>query len=132
MPIRSSNGRSLAEAARQVTEHAGAIARLEVQLALAEVKRKATRLAGSIVLLAGAGIFGGIAFLLAIAAGVAAVTIVLPVWASLLVVMGFLLLLAGPLGLVGLILLKRGAPPIPEQAIEEARLTTEALKNGRH
>lgn len=132
MPTRTSSRPSLAEATRRVTEHAGAIARLEAQLALSEVKRKATKLAGSIVLLVGAGVFGGIAFLLAIGAGVAAVTIVLPVWASLLVVMGFLLLLAGPLGLVGLILLKRGAPPIPEQAIEEARLTTEALKNGRH
>jgi hypothetical protein len=48
------------------------------------------------------------------------------------IVMGGLLLLAGPLGVVGLVLLKRGTPPIPEQAIEEARLTTEALKNGRH
>lgn len=132
MPIRSSSRPGLAEAARHVTEHASAIARLEAQLAMQEVKRKATKLAGSVVLLAGAGLFGGIAFLLGIAAGVAAIAIVLPAWASLLIVMGFLLLLAGPLGLVGLILLKRGAPPIPEQAIEEARLTTEALKNGRH
>lgn len=132
MPIRTGSRPGVADAARHVAEHATAIARLEAQLALAEVKRKATRLTGAIVLLAGAGAFSGIALLLGIAAGVVAIALVLPAWAALLIVMGFLLLLAGPLGLVGLILLKRGTPPIPEQAIEEARLTTEALKNGRH
>jgi len=29
--------------------------------------------------------------------------------------------------------IQKGTPPVPEQAIEEAKLTTEALKgNGRH
>jgi putative superfamily III holin-X len=132
MPTRSSNGHGLAEAARHVTEHATAIAKLETRLALQEVKRKATKMVGAVVLLAGAGVFAGIALLVGIAAGVAAIALVLPVWLSLLIVMGGLLLLAGPLGVVGLVLLKRGTPPVPEQAIEEAKLTTEALKNGRH
>ena len=132
MPIRSSNGHGLAEAARHVTEHATAIVKLETQLALAEVKRKATKMVGSVALLLAAGMLGGLAFLIGIAAGVAGIATALPVWLSLLIVMGGLLLLAGPLGMAGLVLLKRGTPPIPEQAIEEARLTTEALKNGRH
>jgi hypothetical protein len=34
------------------------------------------------------------------------------------------------LGAIGVVLLRRGAPPVPEQAIAEARLTTEALRNG--
>ncbi len=132
MPTRSSNGRGLAEAARHVTEHATAIARLEMRLAVQEVKRKAARMTGALVLLAGAGAFAWIGLLCGVGGGVAAITLVLPVWASLLIVMGGLFLLAGPLAMIGLVLLKRGAPPIPEQAIEEARLTTEALKNGRH
>ena len=132
MPTRSSNGRGLAEAARHVSEHASSIAKLELRLAMQEVRRKASKLVGAVVLLAGAGAFAWIALLCGVGAGVAAITLVLPVWASLLIVMGGLLLLAGPLGMIGLVLLKRGAPPIPEQAIQEAKLTTEALKNGRH
>jgi len=131
MRTRSSNG-GLAEAARHVTEHATAIAKLETQLALAEIKRKAAKMAGAVGLLGAAGMLAGLAFLLGIAAGVAGIATALPVWLSLLIVMGALLLLAGPLGMAGLVLLKRGSPPIPEQAIEEAKLTTEALKNGRH
>jgi|SRR5579875_576964 len=132
MPTRGSNGHGLAEAARHVTEHATAIAKLETRLALQEVKRKAVKMAGSVALLAGAGVFGALALLTGLAAGIAAIALALPVWLALLIVMGGLLLLAGPLALVGLVLLKRGTPPIPEQAIEEAKLTTEALKNGRH
>jgi len=51
---------------------------------------------------------------------------------SLLVVTGIPLLKAGLLGVLAHIRIKRGTPPVPEQAIREAKLTTEALKsNGR-
>jgi hypothetical protein len=43
---------------------------------------------------------------------------------------GGLLLAAGLLGAIGAGLLRKGAPPVPEQALAEARLTTEALRNG--
>jgi hypothetical protein len=36
------------------------------------------------------------------------------------------------LGGIGAKLLSKGSPPVPEQAIAEAKLTTEALKNGHH
>jgi hypothetical protein len=39
------------------------------------------------------------------------------------------LLVAGGLGAGAVAALKRGAPPVPEQAIEEARITSEALKS---
>jgi hypothetical protein len=52
-------------------------------------------------------------------------------WAALLIVFGVLALLAVVLLLVGLSAIKKGAPPVPEQAIREAKLTTEAIRNGR-
>ena len=52
--------------------------------------------------------------------------------ALLLVTVG-LLGIAGLLGLLALNRIKKGTPPVPEQAIKEAKLTTEALKsNGSH
>jgi hypothetical protein len=43
---------------------------------------------------------------------------------------GGLLLLAGMLGAIGAALLRKGSKPVPEQAIAEAQLTTEALRDG--
>jgi hypothetical protein len=64
----------------------------------------------------------------AIAGGAAGLATAVSTWLALLLVAGGLVLLAGLLGLLGLRKLKRGTPPVPEQAIEEARLTTEALR----
>ncbi len=133
MPTRAdSRSGGLADAARHVADHATTILRLELRLAAQEVRRKLIALGVGLGLLAVAGLFGLLALPLLIGAAVAAIALALPVWASLLVVGGGLVLLAGPLAVVGLVLLKRGSPPVPEQALREARLTTEALKNGRH
>ena len=50
-------------------------------------------------------------------------------WVALLVTTGILFLLAGLLGVLGLAKIRKGTPPLPEQAIREAKLTTEALKS---
>ncbi len=66
------------------------------------------------------------------AAIAAALALVMPTWAALLVVAGILLLMAAVLGFLALNRIKKGTTPVPEQAIQEAKLTTEALKsNGR-
>ena len=62
-----------------------------------------------------------------------ALAIVLDTWLALLLVTVGLLLLAVVLGLLARSRLRRGTPPLPEQAIREAKLTTQALKaNGDH
>ena len=54
----------------------------------------------------------------------------LPTWLALLIVMAFVLGVAGVLALIGRASLKKGGPPVPELAVHEAKLTKEALKNG--
>lgn len=115
-------------AAKHVAEHASSIARLELRLALLEVKEKATKLGLGIGLLVGAALFGLFLLVFGLAAGAAAWTLILPVWAALLVMAGIMLLLAGILGAVGAGVLSKGTPPVPEQAIAEAKKTTEALR----
>jgi Putative Actinobacterial Holin-X, holin superfamily III len=51
------------------------------------------------------------------------------VWLALLIVTLFLLLVTGILGLLAVNRIQKGAPPVPEQAIEEAKLTSAALKS---
>ena len=121
----------LSEATRRVADHARSLVQLELKLAAVEMKRKLVALGAGIGLALTAALLGFFAIALGIAAGVAGIALVLPVWLSLLIVFGGLVLLAAILGGVGVALLRRGANPVPEQAIEEARLTTEALRNGQ-
>lgn len=115
--------------AKQVAERASSIARLEVELASMEVKKKLALLGAGIGLLAAAAavLLYGIGFLFAtIAAGLATF---LPFWLSLLIVTLLLFLVGGVLALLGVRRVQRGKTPVPTQAIEEAKLTTQALKS---
>jgi Putative Actinobacterial Holin-X, holin superfamily III len=120
---------TLGGAAKGVAEHASALVRLEVELAKLEISRKLASLGIGVGLGAGAALFAlyAVGFLFAtIAAGLATF---LDVWLALLIVTLFLLLVTGILGLLAVNRIQKGAPPVPEQAIEEAKLTSEALKS---
>lgn len=118
----------VAGAAKLVAEHASAIARLEVELAALELKKKVTALGIGIGLAVGAGLFAffGLGFVFATIA--AALATFLSTWLALLIVTVGLFALAGLLAVLALGKIKKGTPPVPEQAIREAKLTTEALK----
>ena len=121
--------RGVGEAAKHVADHAKALVGLELELASLELKRKLAALGLGIGLAIGAALFGlfALGFLLATAA--AALALFLPTWLALLIVAVVLLLVAGILAALGLGRIKRGTPPVPEQAIREAKLTSEALKS---
>jgi membrane protein implicated in regulation of membrane protease activity len=124
------NGIGLSGATKRVADHARSFVRLELQLAVAEVKRKVAALAAGIALTALALLLALAALGFGLAAATAGIATALPIWLSLLIMFGGLLLLAAILGGIGAALLRRGAKPVPEQAIQEAQLTTEALRNG--
>jgi hypothetical protein len=118
-------------AAKLVADRARSIVRLEIQLAAAELKQKFAALGIGIGLLVGALLFGFFALAFALAAAAAAIATTMSVWLALLIVMGALVVLAGVLVAVGITLIRKSAPPLPEQAIREAKLTAEAMKNGK-
>ncbi|MEU5995357.1 phage holin family protein [Spirillospora sp. NPDC047418] len=117
-------GELVRQAAQQVSE----LMRAELRLAVAELKDKG-RHAGT-----GAGMFGGAALValyglaVLLAAAIAAIALALPVWASALIIGGFLMLVAAVLALLGLSQSKRATPAKPEQAMDEARQTVAELK----
>jgi uncharacterized membrane protein YqjE len=120
---------SFGTAAKTVAEHASAIVRLEIELATMELKRKIVSLALGIVLGLAAALF--LLFMLgfvfaAIAAGFATF---LATWLALLITAGILLAVAGLLGFLAIRRIQKGTPPVPQQAIREAKLTTNALKH---
>ena len=130
-PEAETNKRGLGAAVKEVTEHASTWFRLERELAVAELKNKVTSLGIGLVLAITAALVAlyAVGFLFATIA--AALATFLDMWLALLIVTLGLLLVAGILGAVAIQRIKRGTPPVPEQAIREAKLTTEALKDGR-
>jgi hypothetical protein len=125
---RATNG-GLGGAAKTVAEHASALARLELELALLELKRKAAKLGIGIALVVGASLFGLFALGFTFLTLAAVLDTFLATWLALLIVTAVLFVTAGGLAIIGLGLIKRGSPPVPEQAIHEAKLTTGALKS---
>ena len=131
-PTYPDGGPGLGTAAKQVAEHASALARLELELAALELKRKFAALGVGVGLAIGAAVF--LLFMLGfgfatIAAGLATF---LDMWVSLLIVTVFLLLVGALLAFLAMRFFRRGTPPVPQQAILEAKLTTEAIKSNDH
>jgi Putative Actinobacterial Holin-X, holin superfamily III len=123
---------SLGSRAKEVAEHASALVRLELELAALELKRKVTALGIGIGFGAGAAVFSLFAFGFLFATIAAALATTLDWWLALLIVTLGLFTLTAILGLLALAKIRKGTPPVPEQAIREAKLTTDALKhNGR-
>ena len=115
-------------AAKQVADHASSIVKLELELAALELKKKVAALGLGLAFGVGAAIIGlfMLGFLFATIA--AAFATFLSTWLALLVVTAILLVLTGTLGALARGRIKKGTPPVPEQAILEAKLTQEMLK----
>jgi membrane-bound ClpP family serine protease len=131
MPTRSGEEQhqGLGAAAKSVSEHLSAIMRLEIELATMELKRKIVALGLGIGLVVGALVFLLFMVGFGLATIAAALATFLSTWLALLIVTGGLLLLAGVLGFIGVKTITKGTPPVPEQAIREAKLTSDALKS---
>ena len=116
-------------AAKQVAEHASAIARLELELASLELKKKVTSLGIGVGLAIGAALFGVLhGRLPARRRSPPGSRPSCRTWLALLIMTLFLAAARRGAGLIGRSRIKKGAPPLPEQAIREAKLTEEALR----
>jgi uncharacterized membrane protein YqjE len=124
-----STGDLVAQLSKQVSR----LVRDELRLAQVELQQKGKR-AGLGAGLAGAG---GVLALLGLAAvelaAIVALALVLPLWAAALIIGGGVLLLAAILGWGGARQVKRGVPPIPEQAIASVQRDAQVIKErGKH
>jgi len=131
MPTRETDAstQSFGTAAKTVAEHASAIVRLEIELASIELKRKIASLGVGIALGLGAALFLVFMFGFVFAAIAAGFATVVATWLALLITAFILLALAGLLGMLAVGRIRKGTPPLPQYAIQEAKLTTEALKS---
>jgi H+/Cl- antiporter ClcA len=114
---------------RSVKQRAQSLVRLNLELAKLEAKKKVAALgvAAGLALLAVVLVVYAIGF--AFASAAAGISEALPVWLSLLIVAGLILLLAAIAGLLAARFAKKASPPKPAQAIEEAERTVETLRS---
>ena len=106
-----------------------ALVRQEVQLAKTEITGKIAGFAVGAVFLVVAALMGLGAFLVLLAAAVAALSLVLPTWAAALIVAVVLLIVAGVAALLGIGKIKKATPPVPQQTIETLKEDAQWLKN---
>jgi uncharacterized membrane protein YqjE len=132
MPPQESGEKSLGEIVADVSEKASQLVREEIELAKAEVKEKVSKLAKGAAVAGAAGVFlvfgittffHGLAWFLDDVFNWEDNN-----WVGFAVVTALLFLLAILAGLLALRLFKKGTPPTPELAIEEARRTRAELE----
>ncbi len=124
---------NIATALTDVSERVAVLVREEVELAKAEVAEKASRLARGAVVGVVAGVFFLTALFFVLIGCAWLLYYYLPVGSDFTYFWGFfamaliLVVLGALAGLLAARALKKGAPPVPTQAIEEARLIRETM-----
>ena len=125
------DGRPLGELVFDVSERTSVLIREEIELAKAEVSEKVGKIARGSAVGVAAGTFAFLALIL-IMHGIAWVLneeiFDGKTWPGFFVEAAAFLLLAALAGTIAYRALKAGAPPVPEQAIEEAKLTKEMFE----
>jgi Flp pilus assembly protein TadB len=120
--------RGIVRQAKQVKATARSLARLILELGQLEAKRKAVALGKAAVFGISAGVLAFYAVGLLLAAAAAGLNETLSLWLSLLIVAAVVLMAAAVLVLLAVRFARAASPPIPGQAIDEARRTADTLK----
>jgi uncharacterized membrane protein YqjE len=134
-PAEPSPPHNIATAITEVSERATLLVREEIELAKAEVTEKATKLVKGAIVGAAAGIFFVMALVFALVGCAWLLYYFLPgndwtfFWGFF--AMAVILLVLGVLaGLIAARAVKKGSPPMPSMAIEEARKIRETVSAG--
>ncbi|WP_458078246.1 phage holin family protein [Streptomyces sp. EMB26] len=129
-PVRDEH--TVGELVGQATEQISRLARQEVALAKEELAEKGRRAGVGGGMLGAAGAFGYAGLLALAATGIAALDLVLPLWAAALIITGVLFAIAGVLALTGRGQLRRATPPKPERTLGSVKADMEEIKGRAH
>jgi uncharacterized membrane protein YqjE len=128
----SESAQNIAAAIAEVSERASVLVREEIELAKAEVSEKARKLIRGTIVGAAAGVFVLTALVFVLVGCAWLLTYFLPFntfayyW-GFFAMAAILLVLGAVAGLIAARAVKRGAPPVPNMAIEEARKIRETV-----
>lgn len=120
--------RSVAQLVNDLSEQTSRLVRGEMKLATAEIQSKGKRFGMGAGIAGAAGVIALFGAATLIAAAVLALALVLPAWASALIIGGALMLFAGGLGLMGKQRVQQAAPPMPQEAAESVRKDIDTVR----
>ena len=124
----SAGERPVGDLVRQLSEQLSVLVRDEIRLAQLELTRKGKKAGIGAGLLGGSGLVALYGTGCLIAGAVAALSLVLPVWAAALIIGGGLFLAAGVVGLAGRRSLRTATPPVPEEAAESIKTDVKVIR----
>ena len=116
-PTNTTTGELITRLSSQVSE----LVRGEIALAKAELTQKGKRAGIGAGLAGAAGVLALYGVGALITTVIAALALVLPVWAAALIVAVVIFIVAGVLGLLGKNQIQRAAPPVPESTVESVK-----------
>ena len=126
--------KSLGDIVNEVSTKATLLVREEIELAKAEVSTKVSRIGKGVAAFGVAGFIAllGLIFVFHTLAWGIADWFSFKIWVGYGIVTLGLFVLAGLAALIGVRMVKRGTPPMPEMAIEEAKKTRATIEEARH
>lgn len=121
-------GALVARASQQISE----LVREEMQLARSEMTQKGKRYGKGGGLFGAAGLVGVLAAQALVVTCIAALALILPVWAAALIVTAVLAAMAGLAALAGKKQIARAGTPAPEQTIDSVKADLAEVKEKAH
>ncbi|RDH74132.1 phage holin family protein [Mycolicibacterium moriokaense] len=121
---------SVGELMSQLSAQTSRLVRDEMRLAQKELQESAKHAGKGAGLISAAGVVSVIALMTLVAAGVAALATVLPVWAAALIVAGALLVIAGVAALLSRKQAAEISPP-PRESVESVKADIKEVKDAR-
>ena len=135
MPADHTNGvpdddRSLGDVVNRISENASTLVREEIELAKTEIELKIQKLARGAAVGAAAGFFAFLGLIFAFDSLAWGINDIFDSpWPGFVITTVLLFVLAGIAGLIAYKSFQAGAPPTPDLAIEQAKLTREAIEH---
>ncbi|MFG2753747.1 phage holin family protein [Streptomyces xanthophaeus] len=127
-PTEESAGDLVSRASQQISE----LIRGEMHLARAEMTQKGKRFGVGGGLFGGAGLVGVLAAQAFIGAVIAALALLLPVWASALIIAALLAAIAAGMAAAGKKQIAKAGTPAPEQTIDSVKAGMAEIKEAAH
>ncbi len=121
-------GALVSQASQQISQ----LVRQEMKLAQAEMTVKGKRFGMGGGLFGGAGLVAVLALQALVATAIIALALVLPWWASALIITGVLFLIAAVLALAGRKNIRQATPPAPRQTIGSLKADVAEIKERAH
>jgi uncharacterized membrane protein YqjE len=120
--------RSTSELIKLMSEQVSTLVRDELKLAQLEMTRKGKQTGIGAGMMGGGGVIALYGLGCLIACAIIAISRELAPWLSALIVGAVLLIVAGIVGLMGRAKLRRGTPPVPEDAVQSVKADVEEIR----